>query len=66
MTGEGKSMGEEAADWFSRYLGQRCALYCCTGLRHCATDSKWGDLVQAHDKVLLAGFMCCSAPIVFF
>ena len=48
--------GDEAAAWFSTLLDKPgCKLYQLNEPRDCTQDTKWGDLAQPGDKVLIHG-----------
>ena len=52
MYGEGKYVGDEAADWFSSYLNKPgYKMYQLSQPRVICEDEKWGDVGLPDDKV---------------
>ena len=53
MFGEGQYFGDEAAEWFSKFLNKPgCKMYHMSQPRLICTDDKWGDVGLPDDKVL--------------
>ena len=51
--GEGRYVGDEAAEWISNYLDKPgCKIYQLTKPRTIQEDEKWGDTAQPGDKVM--------------
>ena len=54
MYGEGRYVGDEAAQWFSSYLNKPgCKMYQLSQPRVICEDEKWGDVGRPGDKVQL-------------
>ena len=52
MDGEGRYVGDEAAQWFSSYLNKPgCKMYQLSQPRVIYEDEKWGDVGRPDDKV---------------
>ncbi len=50
--GEGRYVGDEAAEWFSKYLDKPgCKMYQLSKPRIIREDEKWGDVALPDDKV---------------
>jgi len=53
MYGEGRYIGDEAAQWFSNYLSKPgCKMYQLSQPRVICEDEKWGDVGLPEDKVM--------------
>ena len=51
--GEGRYVGDEAAEWISNYLDKPgCKIYQLTKPRIIQEDKEWGDVAQPGDEVL--------------
>ena len=51
--GEGRYVGDEAAEWISNYLDKPgCKIYQLTQPRIIQEDKEWGDVAQPGDEVL--------------
>ena len=54
MYGEGRYVGDEAAEWFSNFLNKPgCKMYKLSKPRVISEDDKWGDVALPGDKVKL-------------